>query len=92
MKTYETKETRGKVLNIGRGEEISINELMRMITKIMGYEDEVVHGKPRTADVRRHLADVALAKKLKVFRPKVSLEDGLRKTVSWYVKKFSGQG
>lgn len=91
VKIYETKETRGKGINIGRGEETSINELLHTIAKIMGYEGEVVYDKPRPADVRRHLADITLAKKLIDFKPKFSLQQGLRETVAWYVEKLSGQ-
>lgn len=91
VKIYETKETRGRIINIGRGEETSINELVHMIAEIMGYEGEVVYDKARPADVRRHLADITLAKKLIDLKPKFSLRQGLRKTVAWYVDKLSGQ-
>jgi len=87
VKIYETKETRGKIINIGRGKETCINELVQRIVKIMGFNGEIVYDNPRTADVRRHLADVTLAKKLINFSPKISLEDGLQKTIAWYINK-----
>lgn len=90
VKICETKETRGKVINIGRGKETSINELIHAIAKIMSYDGEIVYDKPRAADVRRHLADVTLAKKLIGFRPTVSLEEGLHRTVAWYVDNSRG--
>ena len=91
IKAYETKATRGKVINIGRGKEISINELVHIIMKMMGYEGEAVYDKPRPADVRRHCADITLARKLVGFTPNTSLGEGLQKTIAWYVKKFGGR-
>jgi len=90
IKIYEAKDTRGKIINIGKGKETSINVLVRTIMKIMGYESEAVYDKPRPADVRRHCADITLARKLIGFNPNTSLEEGLQKTIAWYVKKFSG--
>lgn len=91
VKIYEMKDTRGRIINIGRGEETSINELVHTIAKIMGYAGEVVYDKPRPADVRRHLADITLAKKMIGFKPKFSLEQALQKTVAWYTDKLSGK-
>jgi UDP-glucose 4-epimerase len=91
IKIYEIKATRGKVINIGQCRETSINELVRLIAKIMGYKSEILYDKPRAGDVRRHCADISLAKKLIGFRPKISLEEGLRKTVAWYLKYLGGR-
>jgi len=90
-KIYETKETRGKIINIGTGKETSINQLVHTIAKILNYKGKVVHDKPRTADVRRNLADTTLAKKLIGFKPEFSLEKGLQKTIAWYANKPRGQ-
>lgn len=88
IKVYETKATRGRILNIGQSKETSINELVRMIMKLMGCSSRIVYDKPRSGDVRRHCADASLAKKLIGFNPETSLEEGLRKTVAWYTDRF----
>jgi len=90
IKVYETRATRGRILNIGQCKETSINELVHIIMKLMGCGSKVIHDKPRQGDVRRHWADVSQAKKLIGFDPKTSLEEGLRKTVVWYTRKFGG--
>ena len=90
IRVYETRATRGRILNIGQCKETSINELVHMIMKTMGCGSKVVYDKPRPSDVRRHCADASLAKKLIGFSPKTSLEEGLRKTVAWYTNKFGG--
>ena len=88
---YEIKATRGKILNIGRSKETSINELVALIMKTMRCKSHILHDKPRVGDIRRHCADISLAKAIIDFNPRTSLERGLQKTVAWYASKYSDQ-
>jgi UDP-glucose 4-epimerase len=90
IKVYETRATRGRILNIGHCKETSINDLVRMIMRLLDCGNKIIYDKPRQGDVRRHWADVSQAKKLIGFNPKTSLEEGLGKTVAWYAHKFGG--
>jgi len=88
---YKNKNTRGKIINIGSGKEISINNLIRIICQVIGYNDNnPIHKNPRVGDVRRHCADITLAKELINFKPKIDFEEGLRETIGWYVKSLGG--
>ncbi len=78
--------TRGKIINIASGKETSINEIMRLIVEHTGYSKPIVYKEARAADVRRHFADTKLAKELVGFEPKYSIEEGVRKTVDWYLQ------
>lgn len=89
LKTYKTEKTRGKIMNVGSGKEIQIGALIKMIADIMGCSKKIKYEESRPSDVRRHLADITLAKKLIDFKPKVSFEDGLKKTVEWYSERLS---
>ncbi len=80
--------TRGRVVNIAMGEEVSINRLVRLICQELGYAGEIRHAPPRPGDVRRHRADSTLARSLLGWRPRVPLEEGIARTVRWY----QGQG
>jgi UDP-glucose 4-epimerase len=80
----ECKETRGQIVNIGSGQEISINDLVGMITKKMGYIGEIIHRRERQGEVQRLIADISLAKKLFNYSPQTDLETGLDKTIQWY--------
>ena len=84
---YREKKTRGKLLNIASGMETSVNELVKLIMEITDCRMEPVHQDPRPGDVRRHLADITLAKKMIGFEPKVSMKDGMKKTVEWYMQR-----
>lgn len=88
IKIYMNKNTRGRLINIGSGEEISINNLIRMICQVMGYNINPMHKDPRIGDVRRHCADITIAKHLIDFKPEMDFEEGLRKTVEWYAKSL----
>lgn len=85
---YESKSTRNKVINIASGKEISINKLVKLILDIMENKNiKIKHVAPRPGDVRRHCADIKLARKLIDFEPRVNLKEGLLKTVEWYLKR-----
>lgn len=88
IKIYETAAARGKIINIGRGKQISINQLIQTIMKFMNYNGQIEYTKPRPGDVRKYCADVSLARSLIGFKPKASLKEDLRRTVKWYVEKF----
>lgn len=84
---YKNPDTRGKIINIARGKEITMNELVRTISRIMGFKKKPVYKKSRVADVRRHFADTRLADKLVNFKAGVDIQEGLKKTIDWYLKK-----
>jgi UDP-glucose 4-epimerase len=74
-------------VNLGSGQEASVNEMVRLILAAMDRPDHPVeHGPERPGDVRRLLADVSLARRLLDFEPRTSLSEGLRRTVSWYLQ------
>jgi UDP-glucose 4-epimerase len=80
-------EALGATVNLGSGQEASVNEMVRLILAAMDRPDHPVeHGPERPGDVRRLLADVSRARDLLGFEPRTSLEDGLRRTVSWYLQ------
>jgi UDP-glucose 4-epimerase len=66
--------------NVGRGDRISINELAGLAVRLIGNNVEPVYKEPRPGDVKHSLADIS---RLKAFgyRPKFSLEEGLRETI-----------
>lgn len=84
IKVYGFQQTRGKVLNIGSGEEVSIKTVVQLICEYLDYDKPIIYEEPRPADVRRHISSIYLAKDLIDFKPKISFEDGIKKTTEWY--------
>jgi UDP-glucose 4-epimerase len=81
---YECPQARGKVVNIGSGQEISINDLKGKIEYILGKPIPTEYREPRPGDVRRHCAEVTLLKSFTGFEQQVSIDEGLAKTVEFY--------
>jgi GDP-L-fucose synthase len=74
-------------VNIGSGVEISIKELAHTIAKIVGFEGKVVFDTSKPDGQPRRLLDVSKAKNEFGFGAQEKFEDGLQKTISWYLKK-----
>ena len=74
-----------EVVNIARGEEISLNELVRALLRTMGSDLEPEYGPARAVNpVPRRLADVRKAERLLGFRAQVDLAEGLSRLVAWW--------
>lgn len=78
------EKTNGNVINIASGSETSILKLIQTISKIMGYTGKIKYKKERPGDVKKHIADISIAKKTIGYNPKVGMEEGLQKTIRWY--------
>ena len=77
----------GEVFNIGSHSEARVIDCLRGIQKILGVKKvKIVYTPKRRGDVRRTFADITKAKRLLGFRPSVSFDVGLRKTVDWFLK------
>jgi nucleoside-diphosphate-sugar epimerase len=81
------KEAIGETINLASGRAISIREVVDLITNIIGS------GKPnfgehpyRPSENMALYADISKAVSLLNWKPKISLEDGLKRTISWYIK------
>lgn len=83
----DNPEAYGKVFNIAAGHNINLNQLVQLLSKIIGYTKSPQHRPPRKGDIRNSLADVSLAGKHFDYKPGVSVEEGLKKTVEWFRNK-----
>jgi len=81
-----SEETCGRVVNIGNCEEMTILELAQRIKKLTNSESPLTFHPLPEDDPRRRCPDISLAKKLLRWEPKISLEEGLRRTISWFQK------
>jgi UDP-glucose 4-epimerase len=75
----------GRSINIGSGHEISITQLAREVAMVVNRPDaEVVHDDPRPGDVYRLCANIARARELLAFEPRISLREGISRVRDWY--------
>jgi NAD dependent epimerase/dehydratase len=77
----------GRVVNIGRGDDLTIGELVEKLGKILGRPIEVetdeARVRPAASEVGRLLAGTALAQELFDWKSHYSLDQGLEETVAW---------
>jgi nucleoside-diphosphate-sugar epimerase len=74
----------GRMFNIATGRRITLNETVKMLRELTGYDGEVAYGPPRAGDVKHSLADISLAREAMGYEPLVQFKDGLKETVKWY--------
>ena len=77
-------ESKGKIFNLGSGKETTIRSIIETLCKILGYQGNIKFLPARPADVRRHCAEIGLAKTYLGEISLTPLEEGLIKTVEWY--------
>ncbi|HLI30216.1 MAG TPA: SDR family oxidoreductase [Terriglobia bacterium] len=79
----------GKVINVGVGEQFTLNRTVAMLNEIMGLSVKPKYGPPRAGDVRDSLADITLARQALGYEPDFRYEEGLRKTIEWYRQELA---
>jgi nucleoside-diphosphate-sugar epimerase len=72
-----------KPVNIGSDRLVTIDELSQIIIKISGKKITIEHDLSKPQGVRGRNADITLVKKEVGWEPKVSLEEGLKRTYDW---------
>ncbi len=77
----------GDVVNLGTGDYNSIGSIIEKIKKILGKDLKVVQEKqrirPQKSEVLKLCADISKAKAMFNWQPKVSIDEGLSRTVRW---------
>jgi UDP-glucose 4-epimerase len=73
----------GGVYNVGGGERVSVNEVLRRIEEVTGRRLEVVRQGAQKGDMRDTSADTAAAERDLGFRSTVSLTEGLARQWEW---------
>jgi len=82
--TAPATECAGKMFNVATGRRATLNETAELLKPLTGYRGAVKYGPERGGDVKHSLADISLAQKHLGYKPLVSFEEGLRRTVEWY--------
>ena len=72
-------------VNIGSGNEISIKDLAEMIARLTGFKGKLAWDTSKPNGQPRRGLDVSRAERYFGFKAQMSFEDGLRKTIEWYI-------
>lgn len=74
----EAANVNGQIINVGSGEETSINELIAQIASVTGVKPHVLYNHEVTGGIARLVADISKARQMLKYRPVTRLEAGLR--------------
>lgn len=86
QKAAEAPDVSGDVFNVGTGNTTTVLDLVAALNRILGTDLEPHFTPPRTGDVRFSKADIRRTREELGYDPTVSFEEGLRRTVQWYLE------
>jgi len=72
-------------INLASGKEITIKEIAEIIKKEIGYKGKIIWDKDMPIGPNRRNISIDLANKKINFNPKISIKEGIKKTVDWYI-------
>jgi nucleoside-diphosphate-sugar epimerase len=70
--------------NAGNGNQYTLNYIWKVLQQMEGVDLPPNYGPPRAGDVRHSKADTASAVRDLGHAPRITIEEGLRRTLEWY--------
>jgi UDP-glucose 4-epimerase len=89
LKALAAEKTHGEVVNVACGGSYSVLYLYEQIRDTLGLDIKPVFGPGRPGDVPHSSANIDLAGKLLGYKPVVTFEEGLARTIEWYKKTLT---
>lgn len=78
------KNSEGQVMNIGNPDERTIGEIAKIVKEMTQSSSTIVFEELSEDDPKKRCPDIQKAKKLLSWEPKISLEEGLKKTIAYF--------
>lgn len=75
------------VVNIGTGQELSVNELFSLLKTFPPKAPEPVYAPPKAGEQRRSVLDPSYARRILGWEPLVPITNGLRQTWDWFQER-----
>ncbi|MDY7102851.1 MAG: GDP-mannose 4,6-dehydratase [Actinomycetota bacterium] len=74
----------GQLINVGTGEEVSVNRLYEVMSAAAGIGDPAVYKPARAGELERSVLDASKAGRLLDWKPQVDLETGIGRVIDWF--------
>jgi nucleoside-diphosphate-sugar epimerase len=84
LRACEAPKASGEIINVATGGRISLNKLFATMRELIGAKVEPAYAEPRAGDVRDSQADIRKAAEILDYKPIVTFEEGLKRTIEWY--------
>src|SRR5262249_37424119 len=72
------------VFNLGSGKGAKLVDVAKMLKNIIRSQSKIKIEKPRPGEMLRYIANITKARKVLKYKPKVTLQEGLKRSVAWY--------
>ncbi len=82
----DAKGVSGRVFNVAAGGKISLLELIAALNKLLKTNVDPKFEPARLGDVRESMADITMAREFLKYEPLIGFEDGLRRSIDYYVE------
>ncbi|HMS29609.1 MAG TPA: NAD-dependent epimerase/dehydratase family protein [Saprospiraceae bacterium] len=79
------REAFGQVFNVACGDSITLSQLYDAIRTELGSNIKPQYASERQGDIKFSMADIQKARDILAYNPELSFEQGIKKTVRWYV-------
>jgi len=77
-----------QIYNVGTETRITMKQLANLVIELVGSESSVVYLPERAGDIKHSLSNSQKLKKDLKWKPHISLNNGLEKTIAWYKSQF----
>ncbi len=92
MRALFTPATAGQVFNLGNPEEQTIKEWAQRIIRLCDSPSTLVHEPKREDDPERRQPNIDKARRILGWEPRVSPDEGLRRTIAWFRQEMEHEG
>jgi UDP-glucose 4-epimerase len=82
--------TKGKnqIINIGTSKAFSVNDLIKVMSKVSGYEKKAKHKPKRDGELFKSFLNINKAKTVLTWIPKVNIEQGIKATIDYFRERI----
>ena len=74
-------------INLGNPDEVSVAYIAKKIIQLTGSKSKLVFEKLPDDDPKRRCPDISQAKNILKWKPRIKLDEGLKKTIEYFTKK-----
>ena len=77
----------GEIFHLGTGKETSILDLAKLIKELFNDEIKISFAPERKGEIKRNYSDIAKAREILGFSPKISIKEGVKSVYKWFISK-----
>jgi GDP-L-fucose synthase len=78
------------LLNIGAGQDFSVLDYYKMVSKYAGFDGEIVSDASKPEGMAQKLMNIEVAKEF-CWNPETSMTDAIAQTYDWYLESLQGE-